>query len=157
MANHKRGKPKNSRSGCLMCKPWKINGASEAKGLKHSEQLQLLKERDDYEDDFEDVQAILDDDSGDFEQSPGSYDETATATAPPVYILGKLRKVARGPVTNLCIITIEEADGTRGSYFCGLSDSQLIPLIGKDIKAYFSLDWKVNYVTYEAFGSDQSP
>jgi hypothetical protein len=23
--NHKRGKPKNSRGGCLMCKFWKIN------------------------------------------------------------------------------------------------------------------------------------
>lgn len=23
--NHKRGKPKNARAGCLMCKPWKIN------------------------------------------------------------------------------------------------------------------------------------
>ncbi len=26
MANHKRGRPKNSRAGCLMCKPWKVNG-----------------------------------------------------------------------------------------------------------------------------------
>lgn len=26
MANHKRGKPKNARAGCPMCKPWKING-----------------------------------------------------------------------------------------------------------------------------------
>jgi len=25
--NHKRGRPKNRRSGCLMCKPWKVNGA----------------------------------------------------------------------------------------------------------------------------------
>lgn len=25
--HHKRGKPKNSRSGCLMCKPQKMNGA----------------------------------------------------------------------------------------------------------------------------------
>ena len=81
----------------------------------------------------------------------------AAATAPPVYILGKLRKVARGPVTNLCIITIEEADGTKGSYFCGISDNHLYPLLGKDIKIYFSLDWKVNYVTHETFGSDQSP
>jgi hypothetical protein len=24
--NHKRGKPKNPRGGCLMCKPWKVNG-----------------------------------------------------------------------------------------------------------------------------------
>jgi len=24
--NHKKKKPKNQRAGCLMCKPWKING-----------------------------------------------------------------------------------------------------------------------------------
>ena len=30
--NHKRKRPKNSRAGCLMCKPWKINGfATERK------------------------------------------------------------------------------------------------------------------------------
>ena len=29
--NHKRGKPKNQRAGCLMCKPQKMNGAG---GLK---------------------------------------------------------------------------------------------------------------------------
>jgi hypothetical protein len=23
--NHKRKRPKNARSGCLMCKPWKVN------------------------------------------------------------------------------------------------------------------------------------
>jgi len=26
MANHKRHRPKNRRGGCLMCKPWKMNG-----------------------------------------------------------------------------------------------------------------------------------
>lgn len=26
MANHKRGRPKNRRAGCLMCKPNKMNG-----------------------------------------------------------------------------------------------------------------------------------
>lgn len=29
MANFKRKKPKNSRSGCLMCKPHKMNGAKD--------------------------------------------------------------------------------------------------------------------------------
>lgn len=24
--NHKRKRPKNRRAGCLMCKPWKVNG-----------------------------------------------------------------------------------------------------------------------------------
>ena len=25
--HHKRRRPKNRRAGCLMCKPWKVNGA----------------------------------------------------------------------------------------------------------------------------------
>jgi len=30
--HHKRKRPKNSRAGCLMCKPWKVNGfATERK------------------------------------------------------------------------------------------------------------------------------
>ena len=27
MAHHKRGRPKNRRAGCLLCKPWKANHA----------------------------------------------------------------------------------------------------------------------------------
>ena len=27
--NHKRGRPKNARAGCLMCKPHKANGAKD--------------------------------------------------------------------------------------------------------------------------------
>jgi hypothetical protein len=27
MSHHKRRRPKNRRSGCLMCKYWKVNGA----------------------------------------------------------------------------------------------------------------------------------
>ncbi len=27
--NHKRKRPKNARSGCLMCKYWKINGTGK--------------------------------------------------------------------------------------------------------------------------------
>ena len=26
MANHKRRRAKNRRCGCLLCKPWKVNG-----------------------------------------------------------------------------------------------------------------------------------
>lgn len=29
--NHKRGKPKNARAGCLMCKPNKMNGWNKDK------------------------------------------------------------------------------------------------------------------------------
>ena len=32
--HHKRKKPKNSRSGCLMCKANKINGAHKGRGLE---------------------------------------------------------------------------------------------------------------------------
>jgi len=28
MPHHKRGRPKNRRAGCLMCKPWKVNGVA---------------------------------------------------------------------------------------------------------------------------------
>ena len=28
MAHQKRGRPKNRRAGCLLCKPWKVNGVS---------------------------------------------------------------------------------------------------------------------------------
>jgi len=38
--NHKRGKPKNARAGCLMCTPHKGNGM---KTDKHS--IKKLKER----------------------------------------------------------------------------------------------------------------
>lgn len=31
MANHKRHKAKNRRAGCLMCKPWKMNGHGKNK------------------------------------------------------------------------------------------------------------------------------
>lgn len=31
--NHKRKKPKNSRAGCLMCKPHKMNGAKRSNCL----------------------------------------------------------------------------------------------------------------------------
>ena len=31
MANHKRGRPKNRRAGCLMCKPHKANGTRKWK------------------------------------------------------------------------------------------------------------------------------
>lgn len=32
--NHKRGRPKNRRAGCLMCKPNKVNGAKQNRGLQ---------------------------------------------------------------------------------------------------------------------------
>ncbi|SFU67655.1 hypothetical protein [Nitrosospira multiformis] len=32
--NYKRAKPKNSRAGCLLCKPHKMNGAKAGRGLQ---------------------------------------------------------------------------------------------------------------------------
>jgi hypothetical protein len=40
MAHHKRRKPKNNRSGCLMCKYWKMNHARRT-WLKASERRRL--------------------------------------------------------------------------------------------------------------------
>lgn len=34
--NHKRGKAKNGRSGCLMCKPNKMNGWAKHRKLGHT-------------------------------------------------------------------------------------------------------------------------
>lgn len=34
--HHKRGKTKNARSGCLMCKPNKMNGWAKHKNLGHT-------------------------------------------------------------------------------------------------------------------------
>lgn len=34
--HHKRGRPKNRRSGCLMCKPNKQNGWAKNKNLGHA-------------------------------------------------------------------------------------------------------------------------
>ena len=44
MAHHKRRRPKNRRSGCLLCKPWKMNGF--AKGRLDAERLSDHRRRD---------------------------------------------------------------------------------------------------------------
>lgn len=44
MAHHKRKKPKNARSGCLMCKYWKVNGAKKETQLKASERRKIQKD-----------------------------------------------------------------------------------------------------------------
>jgi len=49
MANHKRGKPKNQRSGCLMCKPHKMNGAKGSFKEKASVKRKL-QEDEEYDD-----------------------------------------------------------------------------------------------------------
>ncbi len=36
--HHKRGRAKNRRAGCLMCKPHKMNGWKEKSDLSHSNQ-----------------------------------------------------------------------------------------------------------------------
>jgi len=39
MAHHKRGKRKNARAGCLMCKPWKANGTKSTKSEQSRQEL----------------------------------------------------------------------------------------------------------------------
>ena len=40
--NHKRGRAKNQRAGCLLCKPWKANGS---KGQRSMETAAMQRER----------------------------------------------------------------------------------------------------------------
>jgi hypothetical protein len=44
MAHHKRKRRKNRRAGCLMCKPWKVNGF--AKGRLDSERFSDHRRRE---------------------------------------------------------------------------------------------------------------
>ena len=50
--HHKRGKPKNSRAGCLMCKPHKMNGWKETKDFSHSNQRQDFHAKQDLKEDI---------------------------------------------------------------------------------------------------------
>lgn len=45
MAHHKRKKPKNARAGCLMCKPWKMNGAKKKYRMKFSDRRRSVAEQ----------------------------------------------------------------------------------------------------------------
>jgi hypothetical protein len=44
--NHKRGRPKNRRAGCKLCKPWKGNGMRKLSYLTCQEQQARVVERD---------------------------------------------------------------------------------------------------------------
>jgi hypothetical protein len=47
MANHKRGRCKNSRSGCLLCKPHKSNSLKDTRGAQtRQEQKARVSERE---------------------------------------------------------------------------------------------------------------
>ena len=46
--NHKRGKPKRRRAGCLMCKPWKAKLTSKKERQPFSQTRHLLSHKDDY-------------------------------------------------------------------------------------------------------------
>lgn len=43
--NHKRFRPKNRRSGCLRCKPWKVNGFATERvgGEKYSDHVRRVQ------------------------------------------------------------------------------------------------------------------
>lgn len=40
VVNHKRGRPKNRRAGCLLCKPHKANGAKKKDPPRERRKLQ---------------------------------------------------------------------------------------------------------------------
>ena len=44
VANFKRGRAKNRRAGCLMCKPWKMNGARPERKKLGERRLERLKD-----------------------------------------------------------------------------------------------------------------
>lgn len=46
--NHKRGKPKNARAGCLMCKPHKMNGYHRGRGLESVNKTGFSNQRKEY-------------------------------------------------------------------------------------------------------------
>jgi hypothetical protein len=49
--NHKRGRSKAQRAGCLLCKPWKLGGAKDARPASMRERETEREERD-YVDDL---------------------------------------------------------------------------------------------------------
>jgi hypothetical protein len=53
MAHHKRKRPKNRRAGCLLCKPWKMNGF--AKGRLDAEPFSDYRRRFDADREVEQV------------------------------------------------------------------------------------------------------
>lgn len=63
--NHKRKKCKNSRGGCLLCKPWKMNGARKSGwevNIRHDERQLIDQEQqlkglklEDFYDDYEEM------------------------------------------------------------------------------------------------------
>lgn len=58
MAHHKRRRPKNARAGCLLCKPWKINGfdrRGRADGQRFSDYRSQIATVAELLDDLEDI------------------------------------------------------------------------------------------------------
>ena len=56
MGNHKRGKPKHQRAGCLYCKPHKDNGVTD---LKHGDKKRKLIELLEYQFPDKDITNML--------------------------------------------------------------------------------------------------
>jgi hypothetical protein len=44
--HHRRGRPKNSRAGCKLCKPWKGNGMRKPSYITRQELQARVKDRD---------------------------------------------------------------------------------------------------------------
>ena len=46
VVHHKRKRPKSTRAGCLLCKPWKRQGSCAHERAKPSDQARLLAARE---------------------------------------------------------------------------------------------------------------
>lgn len=56
--HHKRGRPKNQRAGCLLCKPHKRNGVSEAESMTPSTRREAQDDVEALMDEYEDDQLL---------------------------------------------------------------------------------------------------
>ena len=59
MGHHKRKRPKNRRAGCLLCKPWKMNGGSRSRERFFSSRLKRLPKRKDVEEQLEKGKPVI--------------------------------------------------------------------------------------------------
>ena len=61
MSNYRRGRPKNARSGCLLCKSHKMNGMGEMKRTVQERRQQTLEEAiEEYYEDIRDAMGYSD-------------------------------------------------------------------------------------------------
>ena len=111
-----------------MCKPWKISGVSEKHTLTHGEQLQTLREFDDYEDN---VDLSLE-----------------TMWAPP-HEDGLLLRTEKGFAGETTLILQKEEEGHPYllSFRCNVVPDQIAPFVGKNVVLCIANDWLVTGIS----------